>query len=165
MKKWFAWFGLLCVVAIILLVIGSSEGTSSHNEGALEEAIAQRNDATSEWVSYSGEVERLEEELDDVSTRLEIEEWAMGSNTAKAKQLRQDKNRIQASLDLATYKMEQASATMDHYSAVVEELESGQEASGGGSGSLTVFGIIVGFAAVCCLIAGFGSLAAQKEEE
>lgn len=164
MKKWFGWFGLLCVVAIILLAIGSSEGASSHNEGALEEAIAQRNDATSEWVSYSSEVEELEEDMHNISIRLEAVE-RLGANTDTAKQLRQEKSRIQASLDLATYKMEQASATMDHYSAVVEELESNQETSGGGSGSLTVFGIIVGLAAVCCLIAGFGALAAQKDEE
>ena len=164
MKKWFAWFGLLCVVGVILLAVGSSGGASSSDEGALEDAIAQRNDATSEWVSYSGEVEQLEEELDDVATKLEIEEWAMGSNTAKAKQLRQEKSRIQASLDLATYNMEQASATMDYYSDLVEELETSQEESAGGVGTLTVLGITVLFVAVCCLFAGFAASTKQGEE-
>ena len=165
MKKWLAWVGLLCVVAVFLLAAGSSEGSSSYDEGALEEAISQRNEATSEWVSYSGEVEQLEEELDDVSTRLEIEEWAMGSNTAKAKQLQQDKSRIQASLDLATFKMEQASATMDHYSQLVEELEATKGESVEGVGSLTIFGVIVGVAAVCCLFAGLVASAKKEEEE
>ena len=150
MKAWVVLGVVFLVIGVLLLGGGSG---SSFDESALEAATAGRDGATLEWVNYSSEVEKLEEELDDVSTRLEIEEWAMGSKTAKAQQLRQEKSRIQAALELAKFNREDASATMDHYSSIVEELEAEKEAAGSG-GDTSVFGVLCLVAALCSLCVG-----------
>lgn len=161
MKKWFVLGAIFFTVGIVLI---SSRPGSSFDEAALEAAIEDRNEATLEWVNYSGEVEELEEDLHNVSIRLEAVE-RLGANTDNAKQLRQEKSSIQASLNLATYKMEQASATMDHYSDIVEKLEAEKKATGGSGGNTTVFGVLCMGVALCFVFAGVHGLMKTNEPE